>query len=67
MFVFNRPLGAVAAGIGFALLVVVFSGLCQGSPASGAAPAAARAITAGVHMPVTCVPPEACGIVRAGS
>ena len=37
MFIFNRPFGAVAAGIGFALLVVVLSGLCQGSPPSGAA------------------------------
>jgi hypothetical protein len=67
MFVFNRPFGAVAAGIGFALLVVVLSGLCQGSPPSGAASAAAQAIAAGVHKSVTCVPPEACGIVRAGS
>lgn len=67
MFVFNRPFGAVAAGIGFALLVVVLSGLCQGSPAPGAAAAAAQPAVAAVHMPVTCVPPEACGIVRAGS
>ena len=27
MFVFNRPLGAVAAGLGVALLVVCFDGL----------------------------------------
>lgn len=67
MFVFNRPFGAVAAGIGFALLVVVVSGLCQGSPASGAAAVATQPVTAAVHTPVTCVPPEACGIVRAGS
>jgi hypothetical protein len=67
MFVFNRPFAAVAAGIGFALLVVVLSGLCQGSPAAGAAPLTTRPATAAVHMSVTCVPPEACGIVRAGS
>jgi hypothetical protein len=67
MFVFNRPFAAVAAGIGFALLVVALSSLCDGSPASGAAAAGAQPATAGVHMALTCVPPEACGIVRAGS
>jgi hypothetical protein len=67
MFIFNRPLGAVAAGLGFALLVVALSGLCHGSPASGAAVAGAQPASAGVHMALTCAPPEACGIVRAGS
>jgi hypothetical protein len=67
MFIFNRPIGAVAAGIGFALLVVVLSGLCHGSPAPGAAAADAQPATAAVHTALTCAPPEACGIVRAGS
>ncbi len=74
MFVFNRPFGAVAAGIGFALLVVVVSALCQGSPACGAAEVAVAPVTVAVQAlpmaaqtPITCVRPEACGIVRAGS
>ena len=67
MFVFNRPFAAVAAGIGFALGVVILSGLCDPSAPGDAAAVPARRPQAVVHMALTCVPPEACGIVRAGS
>jgi Na+-translocating ferredoxin:NAD+ oxidoreductase RnfA subunit len=66
MFIFNRPFGAVAAGIGFALAMALIAALCE--PASGRdAPAAARAPAIAGHTPLTCVRPEACGMVRAGS
>lgn len=67
MFIFNRPLGAVAAGIGFALATAVVAALCEPPPGRDAAPAAAPAPKIAVHIPLTCVRPEACGMVRAGS
>jgi hypothetical protein len=66
MFIFNRPFGAVAAGIGFALALALVAALCEPLPGRDAAPAAVRAPEM-VHIPVTCARPEACGIVRAGS
>ena len=67
MFIFNRPLGAVAAGIGFALALALVAALCEPLPDRDAAPGAVRAPAMAVHIPVTCARPEACGIVRAGS
>jgi hypothetical protein len=67
MFIFNRPFGAVAAGIGFALAMALVARLCEPVPGRDAAPAAARAPEIAVHIPLTCVRPEACGMVRAGS
>jgi hypothetical protein len=67
MFIFNRPFGAVAAGIGFALALALVAALCEPLPGRDAAPAAVRAPEMAVHIPVTCARPEACGIVRAGS
>ncbi|GAC1452497.1 MAG: hypothetical protein PVS2B3_02670 [Steroidobacteraceae bacterium] len=66
LFIFNRPLAAVAAGIGFALALTVIAALCEPEP-GGDAPGAVRAPPMAVQVPVTCVRPEACGIVRAGS
>jgi hypothetical protein len=67
MFIFNRPFGAVAAGIGFALALALIAALCEPLSGRDAAPAAVRAPEIAVHIPVTCARPEACGIVRAGS
>ena len=67
MFIFNRPLGAVAAGIGFALAMVLIAAVTEPAPGRDAAPAAARAPEIAGHTPLTCVRPEACGKVRAGS
>ena len=66
MFIFNRPLGAVAAGIGFALAMAVVAAVSEPAPGRDA-PAAARAPAIAGHIPLTCVRPEACGMVRAGS
>jgi hypothetical protein len=66
MFIFNRPLGAVAAGIGFALAMALVAALCEPAPGRSAAPVARAPEIAG-HTPLTCVRPEACGMVRAGS
>ena len=67
MFIFNRPLVAVAAGIGTALLVVLADGLWQRAPSSGDAPPPAAVARGAVHTAVTCAAAEACGMVRAGS
>ena len=67
MFIFNRPLVAVAAGIGTALLVVLADGLWQPAPPCGAAPPSAAVARGAVNKAVTCVAAEACGMVRAGS
>ncbi|HEY8053690.1 MAG TPA: hypothetical protein VIE42_12910 [Steroidobacteraceae bacterium] len=67
MFIFNRPFGAVAAGIGFALAMALVSALCEPASGSDAAAGAKPVPGMAVHMAVTCVRPEACGIVRAGS
>jgi hypothetical protein len=67
MFIFNRPFGAVAAGIGFALAMAAVAALCEPGSGRDPAPAAGQAAGIAVHMPVTCARPEACGIVRAGS
>ena len=67
MFIFNRPLGAVAAGIGFALALGVVAAVCERAPGRDAVPAANQAREMALHIPLTCVRPEACGIVRAGS
>jgi hypothetical protein len=67
MFIFNRPLAAVAAGIGFALALALVAALWEPPSGRDAAPGAVRAPETAVHIPVTCVRPEACGIVRAGS
>jgi len=66
MFIFSRPLTAVAAGLGLALLVVVADGLCQCSltPSAAATDAVAHG---GVHDTLTCNAAGPCGIVRAGS
>jgi len=65
MFIFARPLAAVAAGLGTALLVVLADGLCQCSPtplvaATGSVAQDTR------HVAVTCNAAGPCGIVRAG-
>ena len=67
MFIFNRPVGAVAAGIGFALAMVLIVAVTEPAPGRDAAPAAVRAPEIAAHTPLTCVRPEACGMVRAGS
>jgi hypothetical protein len=67
MFIFNRPLAAVAAGLGFALALALVAALCEPLPGRDAAPGAVRAPELAVHIPITCARPEACGIVRAGS
>ena len=67
MFISNRPFTAVAAAIGFALGMVILGGLCEPSAGRDLASLPAQASQAAAHMPVTCVLPEACGIVRAGS
>jgi hypothetical protein len=59
MFIFNRSLSAVAAGVAVAALVVVLERWCS-PPEQAAGPVAALPA-------VTCAPPGACGIVRAGS
>jgi len=59
MFIFNRSLGAVAAGLAAAALVVVLERWCA-PPEEAAVPVAALPA-------ITCAPPGACGIVRAGS
>lgn len=66
MFIFSRPLAAVAAGLGMAFLVVAVDGLCQCSltPPAAATKSAARGT---VHEVVTCNAAGPCGIVRAGS
>jgi len=66
MFISSRPLTAVLAGLGTALLVVLADGLCQCEPTPGARAAPAVTRSAG-HEAVTCVVTEPCGIVRAGS
>ena len=66
MFIFSRPFVAVAAGLGFALLVVLADGLCQSSPTPPAGSPTSVAHD-GVHNSVTCNAAEPCGIVRAGS
>jgi Na+-translocating ferredoxin:NAD+ oxidoreductase RnfA subunit len=67
MFIFNRPFGAVAAGIGFALAMVLIAALCERAPGEDGAPQALQTPTTAVQKPVTCALPEACGMVRAGS
>jgi Na+-translocating ferredoxin:NAD+ oxidoreductase RnfA subunit len=67
MFIFIRPFGAVAAGIGFALALALVAAVCEPLRGRDAAPAPVRAPEMAVHIPVTCARPEACGIVRAGS
>jgi hypothetical protein len=62
MFIFNRPFGAVAAGIGFALAMALIAAVCEPAPGRDA-----RAPAIAGHTPLTCVRPEACGMVRAGS
>ncbi len=61
MFIFNRPFRAVGAALGVALLIVVLDRLCQPAdpPAGGG--------RVGNATVAACVPPAACGIVRAGS
>lgn len=59
MFIFDRSLRAVAAGVAVAALVVVLERWCA-PPEELAGPVAA--------LPAeTCAPPGACGIVHAGS
>jgi hypothetical protein len=67
MFIFNRPLGAVAAGIGFGLAMAMVAAICEPAPGRDAAVAAVQAPQIALHIPLTCVRPEACGMVRAGS
>jgi hypothetical protein len=70
MFIFNRPLAAVAAGLATALLVVAADGLCQRGPTVPAAAPAVPTVSAARapgHTAVTCKAAERCGIVRAGS
>lgn len=54
MFVFNRPFAAVAAGIGFALGMVILSGLCDPPAgrhtAAASAPAAAGCGSYGLNL-----------------
>jgi len=61
MFIFERPLQAVLAGLAVAFLVVWLDRLCH-PPPTGAAdvPNANATLSA-------CAVPAACGIVRAGS
>ena len=61
VFIFRRPLLAVAAGVGVALLVVGLDSIC--------CPPDTQAAVGGVPdtTPRACAPPGACGIVRAGS
>jgi hypothetical protein len=61
MFIFNRPVSAVAAGLAVALLTVCVDNACQSyDDTAGASLVAEQASPA-------CAPPAACGIVRAGS
>ena len=61
MFIFNRPVSAVVAGLAVALLVVCIDNACQPRDnTAGASLVAERASAA-------CAAPAACGIVRAGS
>jgi len=61
MFIFNRRVSAVAAGLVVALLTVIIDNSCQ--PRDGTANASLVA-----EQPASaCVTPAACGIVRAGS
>jgi hypothetical protein len=60
MFIFNRSLGTVAAGLTVAVLVVVLERWC--------APPQEEPVASVASLPaITCAPPGACGIVRAGS
>jgi hypothetical protein len=61
MFIFQRPVQAVAAGLGVALLVVGLDSLC--CPPDTEAP---RELSQ-LQPTRACAPPGACGIVRAGS
>ena len=61
MFIFPRPVSAVAAALAVALLLVVADRLCsadQPPTVAGATPASPA---------VACAAPPACGIVAAGS
>jgi hypothetical protein len=66
MFIFTRPLAAVAAGLGTALLVVIADELCQCAPTPAAA-APAPLVRYAVHESLTCNAVWPCGIVRPGS
>jgi hypothetical protein len=54
MFIFARPLRAVAAGLAVALLIVYADHCANRTPSAGAQAA-------------SCAAPAACGIFRAGS
>ena len=61
MFIFPRPLAAVAAALAVALLVLVLDRL------SSAAELSERPAVARMQQGAACAPPPPCGIVRAGS
>ncbi len=65
MFIFSRPLRAVAAGLSVALLTVWLDRACEAPVRETAAPPARAAVAKA--LPPACAPPVACGIVRAGS
>jgi hypothetical protein len=61
MFIFNRPLQAVLAGLAVAWLVVGLDRLCHPPPTGASHGPNANATRS------ACAAPAACGIVRAGS
>jgi hypothetical protein len=61
MFIFNRPVSAVAAGLAVALLTVCIDNGCQSHDNTAGASLVAEQPSA------ACAAPAACGIVRAGS
>jgi hypothetical protein len=65
MFIFSRPLRAVAAGLAVALLTVCLDSACEPPEAVAAALPGAAAVAKAAAP--ACAAPAACGIVRAGS
>jgi len=61
MFIFNRPVSSVAAGLAVALLTVCLDNSCQSRDNNADASLVAE------HASAACAAPAPCGIVRAGS
>jgi hypothetical protein len=61
MFIFNRPVSAVAAALAVALLTVCMDNSCQSRDTTAGASLVAE------HATAACAAPGACGILPAGS